>query len=45
LSVHDQVANLFHVPYPETAAAEERRAMCDRTFAVWRDISKAAVAI
>ena len=38
LSVHDQVANLFHVPYPETAAAEERRAMRDRAFAVWRDI-------
>ena len=45
LSVHDQVANLFHVPYPEKVAAEERRAMRDRAFAVWRDISKTAIAI
>jgi putative transposase len=45
LSVHDQVANLFHVPYPEKVAAEERRAMRDRAFGVWRDISKTVGAI
>jgi putative transposase len=45
LSVHDQVANLFHVPYPERATAEERRATRDRAFAVWRGISKTGVAI
>ena len=45
LSVHDQVANLFHVPYPEKATAEERRNTRDRAFAVWRDISKTSVAI
>jgi putative transposase len=26
LSVHDQVANLFHIPYPESATADLRRA-------------------
>ena len=41
----DQVANLFHVPYPERATAEERRNTRDRAFAVWRDISKTSVAI
>ena len=45
LSVHDQVANLFHVPYSEKATAEERRNTRDRAFAVWRDISKTSVAI
>jgi putative transposase len=45
LSVHDQVANLFHVPYPEKATAEERRATRDRAFAVWRGISTTGVAI
>jgi transposase-like protein len=39
LSVHDQVANLFHVPYPEKATAEDRRAARDRAFAVWRNVS------
>jgi len=42
LSVHDQVANLFHVPYPETATADFRRAACKRAFATWRDVSKIA---
>ncbi len=42
LSVHDQVANLFHVPYPETATAEFRRAARERAFATWRDVSKIA---
>ena len=40
LSVHDQVANLFHIPYPETATADCRRASRERAFAVWREISE-----
>ena len=42
LSVHDQVANLFHVPYPETVTADFRRALRERAFATWRDISNIA---
>src|SRR5208337_3053671 len=42
LSVHDQVANLFHVSYPETVAADFRRASRERAFATWRDVSKIA---
>jgi putative transposase len=42
LSVHDQVANLFHVPYPEKATAEHRRATRERAFAAWRDVSKSS---
>ena len=38
LSVHDQVANLFHIPYPESATAAARRASRDRRFAVWNQI-------
>jgi putative transposase len=44
LWVHDQVANLFHVPYPEKATAEDRRAKRHRAFAVWRDVSRIAAA-
>jgi putative transposase len=40
LSVHDQVANLFHLPYPESATADHRRASRGRAFAAWREISK-----
>lgn len=39
LSVHDQIANLFHVPYPENATAEDRRVIRDRAFADWRSVS------
>jgi putative transposase len=39
LSVHDQVANLFHVPYPEKASADDRRATRDRAFTAWRNVS------
>src|SRR6516164_3086398 len=42
LSVHDQVANLFHIPSPETATADFRRAVRERAFATWRDVSKIA---
>jgi putative transposase len=39
---HNQVANLFHVPYPETATADFRRASRERAFATWRNVSKIA---
>jgi hypothetical protein len=40
LTVHDQVANLFHIPYPESVPADFRRASRERAFAVWNEISK-----
>ena len=40
LTVHDQVANLFHIPYPESVRADFRRASRERAFAVWSEISK-----
>ena len=40
LSVHDQVANLFHIPYPESATADFRRASRENAFAAWREIPK-----
>ena len=40
LSVHDQVANLFHIPYPESATADFRRTSCEQAFAAWRKIFK-----
>ena len=39
LSVHDQVANLFHIPYPQFTTADLRRASRARAFAVWNEIS------
>jgi putative transposase len=38
LTVHDQVGNLFHVPYPKTVSAADRRALRQQAFAIWRDI-------
>jgi putative transposase len=40
LSVHDQVANLFHIPYPNSVTADFRRASREQAFAAWREISK-----
>jgi putative transposase len=40
LSVHDQVANLFHIPYPKSVPADFRRSSRERASAVWREISK-----
>jgi putative transposase len=40
LSVHDQIANLFHIPYPESATAAARRASRERVFAVLSEITK-----
>ncbi len=41
-TVHDQVANFFHIPYPESVPADFRRASRERAFAVWSEISKTA---
>ena len=41
LSVHDQIANLFHIPHPESVSADFRRASHERAFAAWREISNA----
>ena len=40
LSVHDQLANLFHIPYPNSVTAGFRRASREQAFAAWREISK-----
>ncbi len=45
LSAHDQVANLFRIPYPEPAIASARRAAPEHGLAVWREISNTAAAI
>ena len=39
LTVHDQIANLFHVPYPESVSADRRKALRELAFATWRQIS------
>ena len=39
LSVHDQIANLFHIPYPEFRHRELPPRLA-RAFALWREISK-----
>ena len=41
LTIHGQVANLFHVPYPESVPAHRRRTLRDRAFAIWKEISNA----
>jgi putative transposase len=43
VSVHDQIANLFHIPYPESTTAAARRDSRDRGFSVWRQISNTGV--
>jgi putative transposase len=40
LSIHDQVSNLFHIPYPESVTADFRRASRKRAFAVWSEVFK-----
>jgi putative transposase len=39
LSTHDQIANIFHIPYPESATAVDRRIAQERAFSVWREIA------
>jgi hypothetical protein len=40
LSVHDEIANIFHVPYPQSTTAVDRRAARETAFAGWREITK-----
>jgi putative transposase len=44
LSIHDQVANLFHISYPECTTAAKRHVARERALAARRDFSKAALA-
>ena len=45
LSVHDQVANLFHISHPESVPAHFRRASREQAFAVWSEISRTSAAV
>src|ERR1700685_2776186 len=42
LTVHDQVANLFHIPYPESVPADFRRGSRQTAFGIWNEIFKTA---
>ena len=44
LSIHDQVANLFHIPYPECTTAAKRHVARERALTARRGISEAALA-
>ena len=44
LTVHDQVANLFHIPYPESVPEDRRRSLHHRAFGIWREISNVRAA-
>jgi hypothetical protein len=37
LSAHDQIANLFDVPYPGRATTEDRRTEPNRALMMWRE--------
>lgn len=43
LSIHDQLANLFHLPHPEHQTAATRRSHRAEAIAVWREITAAGV--
>lgn len=44
LSVHDEIANLFHLPRPEHQPAVLRRAHLAQTFAAWANVAGATLA-
>ena len=44
LSIHDQLANLFHLPRPEHQTANARRAHRAKAITAWREITGAAMA-
>jgi putative transposase len=44
LTVHDQIGDLFHFPYPESVSADRRRALRARAFVTWRQTSKTKAA-
>ena len=41
LSIHDQAANLFGIPFREHTTANAGRASREQAFATWREISEA----
>ena len=41
LSIHDQLANLFHIPLREQTSAPDYRAFRDQAFAAWTEITSA----
>jgi|GEM_PF-758668 len=43
-SIHDQPANLFHLPRPEHRTADTRRAHRAKAITAWREITGAAMA-
>src|SRR5579883_3615777 len=43
LSIHDQLANLFHLPRPERQTATARRTHRAKAIATWREITGAAM--
>ncbi|BDV36130.1 IS6 family transposase [Methylocystis iwaonis] len=43
LSIHDQLANLFHLPHPAHQTAATRRSHRAEAIAVWREITAAGV--
>jgi putative transposase len=43
LTIHDQVANLFHILYPASVRADFRRAWRERAFAVWSEFPRPAL--
>ena len=45
LSIHDQVANLFHIPHREKMSAPDRRAFRDQAFAAWAGITSAQLTV
>jgi putative transposase len=44
LSIHDQLANLVHLPRPENQTANARRAHRAKAIAAWREITGATMA-
>ncbi len=44
LSIHDQIANLFHLPRAEHQPAASRRAHLAQAFAAWADVAGATLA-
>ncbi|KAF0206250.1 MAG: hypothetical protein FD172_3982 [Methylocystaceae bacterium] len=44
LSIHDQLANLFHLPRPEHQTANARRAHRAKAITAWREITGATMA-
>ena len=44
LSIHDQFANLFHLPRPDHQTATERRTPREAAIAIWCEITEVTMA-